>query len=246
VQALAEWLVGATETDSRDSADSDVAESSKQVADLTRQEEIKLVQRLFLTSASDAPRAVLFAGVEDDNGCAHVCLRVSETLARLTHRSVCVVDADVRAPKLHGLVGRARDLVGAGVGEGLAASMTSPVATSAFARPLAPDNLWLVSAETATEVDPFENVDRMRACLQELGARFEHVVISTSTIDFGAESMALSRFVDGVVLVLKAHVTRREIVRNVLARLEDLHIPLLGVVLNDRTFPIPEAVYKLI
>jgi hypothetical protein len=29
-------------------------------------------------------------------------------------------------------------------------------------------------------------------------------------------------------------------------RLEDLNIPLLGVVLNNRTFPIPEPLYRLL
>jgi Mrp family chromosome partitioning ATPase len=49
-----------------------------------------------------------------------------------------------------------------------------------------------------------------------------------------------------VLLVLEANRTRREIVRSVKARLEDLDVPLLGIVLTNRTFPIPAAVYRLL
>ena len=46
--------------------------------------------------------------------------------------------------------------------------------------------------------------------------------------------------------VLAAHVTRRGMVRNIRDHLDDLNIPLLGLILNDRTFPIPKAVYRLL
>lgn len=219
--------------------DGNRAEPAKPLAELVRHEEAKLVQRVFLSPASDAPRTVLFAGVDHDNGSAHVCLRVGHALTRLTPRSVCVVDADLRAPKL-------QTLVGADAGEGLAEAIAHPEAASSFARRLAPENLWLVAAGSANELDSLVSVDRMSACLTTLATRFEHVVINAPAIDLWAESMAVSRLVDGVVLVLRAHVTRREIVRHVMARLEDFDTPLLGIVLNDRTFPIPEAVYRLI
>ena len=88
-------------------------------------------------------------------------------------------------------------------------------------------------------------IDRIGSAFERSSAR---VTITSSSarrpIDLWAESLAVSRFVDGVILVLQAHVTRREIVRNVTAYLEDLNTPLLGVVLNDRTLPIPEPLYR--
>ena len=50
---------------------------------------------------------------------------------------MCVVDADLRAPKLH-------TLVGADVHAGLADAMAETGAASSFARRLSPDNLWLL------------------------------------------------------------------------------------------------------
>src|SRR5919106_474544 len=68
--------------------------SRADLEELIRQEEIKLVQRIFLAPGLKR-RVVLFAGVERDNGCARICIRAGQTLARLTPQSVCVVDANV-------------------------------------------------------------------------------------------------------------------------------------------------------
>lgn len=210
------------------------------LADLLRQEEIKLVQRVFLTADLTARRAVLFAGVERENGCAGVCLRAGETLARLEPHPVCVVDANLRAPALPGAGDRAN-------GHGLAAALahTGPVVT--FACRTTPDNLWLMpSGSASSDPDLLLTPDRVRPRMQELSGAFDRVLVIAPPINLYAESLALSQLVDGVVLVLEAHTTRREIVRDVKTRLEALDVPLLGVVLNNRTFPIPDPVYRLL
>jgi Mrp family chromosome partitioning ATPase len=74
--------------------------------------------------------------------------------------------------------------------------------------------------------------------LQELGARFNYLIVNGPPMDLCADSLALSQFVDGVLLVLEANITRRDIVRRMKTRLEDLNVPL--------TFPIPETVYRLL
>lgn len=208
--------------------------------ELARQEQVKLVQRVFFAQSSRARRAVLFAGVERDNGCAQICLHAGHTLAQLTSQSVCVVDANFRSPVLH-------QLVGADNREGLAAAVEQPDSVSTFARRLQPANLWLLpSGAPASDLDLLLTAERARPCLKALVALFNRILIYAPPINLYAESLALSQFVDGVVLVLAANATRREIVRKIRDHLDDLNIPLLGLVLNDRTFPIPKAVYRLL
>ena len=59
-----------------------------------------------------------------------------------------------------------------------------------------------------------------------------------------ADGLILSRLVDGVVLVLEANGTRREAALRVTDSLRKSKIPVLGAVLNNRTFPIPATLYK--
>lgn len=209
--------------------------------EVARREEIQLVRRVFFPPGLKARRTVLFAGVEGENGCAGVCVRAGQTLARLAPQSVCVVDANVRRPVLHRLVGGDNH-------DGFATAVGRPGAAAMFARRWAPENMWLLpsGSSSPSDVDSLLTVERARACLLELAAQFDRLVVNAPPINLYAESLALSQLVDGVVLVLEANVTRREIVRNMKTRLEDLDVPLLGIVLNDRTFPIPNALYRLL
>jgi Mrp family chromosome partitioning ATPase len=206
--------------------------------ELTRQEEIKLVHRLFLQSGSDPRRIVLFTGVERDNGCAAICARAGKTLAALEPGSVCVVDANLRLPVLHQHVGGTNQ-------HGFATTVEQSGSASLFAQRLSPDNLWLLSAgSSGSDPERLLTVDRVAPRMRELGGSFEYVLLYAPPINLYAESLALSRFVDGVVLVVEANTTRRETVRDMKTRLELLNVPVLGIVLNDRTFPIPETVYR--
>jgi protein-tyrosine kinase len=49
---------------------------------------------------------------------------------------------------------------------------------------------------------------------------------------------------DGVILVVEANSTRREMARTAKETFDDANVKLLGAILNNRTFPIPEALYR--
>jgi Mrp family chromosome partitioning ATPase len=211
-------------------------EGRAESVEVARQEAIKLVQRVFLSSSPR--RTVLFAGVEGENGCAGVCLRAGEMLARLQPPSVCVVDANLRTPP-------SQRAFGTDDQEGLAAAVVRSNGASGFARRATPDNLWLLpSGSASSDPDLLLTPDRVRLQIEELRGSFDHLVINAPPINLYAESLALSQFVDGVVLVLEAHSTRREIVWRVKTWLDDLNLPLVGIVLNSRTLPIPDIVYR--
>jgi len=56
----------------------------------------------------------------------------------------------------------------------------------------------------------------------------------------------LGRNAEGVVLVLRANASRRETARKAVHDLETAQVRVLGAVLNHRTFPVPERIYKKI
>ena len=211
---------------------------------LAADETLRLVYKLFVTPDDRKRHVVLFAGVERDNGCAGICLRAAKTLAAMQPGLVCVVDANVRSPQLH-------ELVGTDSRYGLANTGGFPQASvTAFARPLAIDDstsVWVLPAGSS-EFDPATLLTpgRVRSRLTEMRARFDHILISAPPADLHAESLALARAADGVVLVVSANVTRRDAVVRVKSRLDALGVPTLGIVLNDRTYPIPQSVYRLI
>jgi Mrp family chromosome partitioning ATPase len=211
---------------------------------LADDETLRLVYKLFATPGDRKRRVVLFAGVERDNGCAGVCLRAAKALAALQPGLVCLVDANLRSPWVH-------ELVGADCRYGLAsAGGFGHASVTAFARPLGADvtnNLWVLPAGSSeSDATTLMMSARVRPRLQELCTRFEHILVCAPPADLYADSVALGPAVDGVVLVVSANVTRRDVIARVKSRFDDLRVPVLGVVLTDRTYPIPQPVYRLV
>jgi Mrp family chromosome partitioning ATPase len=205
---------------------------------ITNAEEIKLVQRLFLMPDSDERRLVLFASVDAAHASSSICARAGEVLASHTKASVCLVDADFSSPSLHWYFG-VKDA------PGLFNALEGGHSLGKFAQPLPGNNLWLIPCGSpVTNLNGFLDSAAFRSRVQELRAGFEYVFIRTPPLAFYPEAVLLAPSTDGVVLVIEANTTRRQAASKVKSSLEAVEGRLLGVVLNNRTFPIPEFLYR--
>lgn len=199
------------------------------------QEEIsRLVQRLF--RVPNAPRSVLFAGIEAGDGCSSICAAAAENLATTAPVTVCLVDGNLRSPSIHKLFEIDNSV-------GLSQAVAQQGAIQNFTRRVAGTNLWLLPAG-AGSTNALAGSEAMRARLAELRETFDHVLIDSPAIGRYPDAMAMGRMVDGLLLVLQSNATRRETARNVIDSMRSANVNLLGAVLNKRTFPIPQNLYE--
>jgi capsular exopolysaccharide synthesis family protein len=205
---------------------------------LTQAEESKLVQRVFLLPGPDAPRRVVFTGVGRGNGCTWICARAGITLARQVAGSVCVVDANLRSPSLH----HHFDLVN---NQGLSGALLHTDPLQDYVRQLAGSNLWVLTSGPLPS-DPYALLatESLRLRMAEMRAMFDYVLIDAPPVNLFNEAALLGQLVDGVVLVMEANSTRREAARKAKERLEAAKSHVLAAVLNNRTFPIPDGIYR--
>jgi len=195
---------------------------------------LKLVHVLFLSSAN-APHHVMFCGVDTDDGSGSVCASAARTLASEVSSHVCLVDASGFGSSLQRLLEPDGSF---------APPSTSLVQHSSIARQIA-RNLWLVPAERLTSAGVSKcGAEQICSRLLDLRREFGYLLVDAPPL--GADMMAsvLGRVTDGVVLVLEANGTRRATARRAKETLEAANIPLLGAVLNNREFPIPEKLYR--
>jgi capsular exopolysaccharide synthesis family protein len=215
-----------------------IAEILADVPTTIRDESLKLVQRLFLTSEQTPPKAVVFAAIDSGNGCTRLCSITARLLAENVSGSVCLVDGNFRTPSLPSLFGVENH-------HGLSDCLRHKGAIREFAKEVGRDNLWLLSSGSrGTDCLSLLNCDRMRERIAELRSAFDYVLIDAPPLNSYADAMVFGRLADGVVLVLEANATRREAAVRVTESLQATRIPVLGAVLNKRTFPIPSALYK--
>jgi protein-tyrosine kinase len=204
-------------------------------------EVLKLVQRVFILPRSGTtPSAVAFCGVNRGAGCTWLCARAGEALAAQVSGSVCLLDANLRAPSLH-------SQFGVEVGTGFADFMRTSKPAYDFARRMPALNLWLI---TAGAVGGKPNgalcPSSLRSRFAELRNEFDFVLVDTPAVDFYADALLLGQLTDGIILVVGSNSTRRETALDVKKNFQAAQVPLLGAVLNKRMYPIPEAIYRKI
>jgi Mrp family chromosome partitioning ATPase len=197
-----------------------------------------LVQRVFLGNGAQAPRMVGFAAVETQAGCSWVCAHVSKILAAHVAGSVCAVDANLRTPALHTHFAVTNP---AGLSDALLHA--EPLAKSAH--PLFGKKLWLVSAGSrSSALDGSVISERMRSQIAGLRNDFDYVLLDLPPLNRYADAIALGGICDGLILVLRANASRRDTATKALADLKTANVNVLGVTLNQRTFSIPDAIYR--
>jgi len=73
---------------------------------------------------------------------------------------------------------------------------------------------------------------------------FTVILIDAPPINTHADAALLGSMADGVVMILQANQTRREAAERAKEILDAGGVRVLGAVLNKRTFPIPEFLYR--
>ena len=238
LQEMLDPGVSPTEPRSIPVADEGPSTPALDVAGTVREEIAKLVLNVFLLPGRLGPRQVVFTGLEAGTGCSWMCARVGEVLASQTSGSVCVVDCNLRSPGLHHQFEISNHF-------GLSDALCQSGPMHQYARQLSRKNLWLVSCGSTIE-NWKEQVtsESLRLRLTELQAQFDYVLMDVASVNTCHDCIVLGKSSDGVVLVLKANSTRREAAQRALKELKAANVPVLGAVLNQRTFPIPNRIYN--
>jgi receptor protein-tyrosine kinase len=205
---------------------------------LVGEEALRLVQRVFLLHAQEPPHMVAFAGIDHGSGCSRICVRVAETLAKNVRGTVCLVEANLRSPALPEMFGTTNH-------HGLTDALLQAGPIRSFAKLVRGDNLWLLSSGAlAADSASLLNSELLKARFAELRREFSFVLIDAPPLTPYSDAIGLGQLSDGLVLVLEANSTLREAALKVAECLHAAQIRVLGAVLNKRTFPIPESLYR--
>ena len=193
-----------------------------------------LVRQIFFSNVAQPVRQVLFTAVEARTDVTQLCRQVGEALALEVKGSVAVLTRDV--PILeesgHEQPGMARPRSGE----------PNPMSLKDAARRIK-GNLWhLTEVSRAPNRGPANGALYSKLC--ELRAEFEYSIVEGPPAGLSSEAAALGQLTDGIVLVLAAHKTRRAAARKIKETLEGAGTRILGIVLSERTFPIPAALYR--
>ncbi len=185
-------------------------------------------------------RVLLFASAVSGEGTSTVAREFASTVAERGESSTLLIDANLRRPSVHEVFRVRRDpgltdhiLGGADLEDCLRDSGTPRLSILPSGRP--------VIAPPRVAGD-----ERIGTLLSGFRGRFRFVVIDAPPILAYSESIQLSGHCDGVVVVVRAGHTRRQLPARALDLLDEAGASTLGTVLNRRRFYIPQFVYDRI
>ncbi len=196
-------------------------EQNSSIAESYRQ----LRTALMLSSADHAPRTLLFTSSQPAEGKTTTSVNTAISLAQ-TGSAVLIIDADLRRPRVHKVFGLKNHagLSNFLAGEGDLAELIQVAMPNLFVLPVGP-----------LPPNPAELLGsaKMKQAVETLSANFDYVIIDSPPVSSFADSLILSALVDGVIIVVKAGMTPREMAQRTKAHLQSVGAKILGVVVNQ-------------
>jgi capsular exopolysaccharide synthesis family protein len=182
--------------------------------------------RILHGDSGSAVSVVLVTSPAPRDGKSLTVANLGLVMAQDFQRRVCIVDANLRHPQLHRLVGVPDT-------PGLSDVLAGRVPLDAAFIAIEEHHLTVLPAGTAP-AHPAELLGTltMRRVLDALRGRFDFVLIDAPAAVPLADVGILQHLVDSVILVVRASVTTKPAIHDTVALLDSNR--LLGVVLNDR------------
>ena len=180
---------------------------------------------ILFSSAESPPQVILMTSPGPGEGKSITVANLAITMAQSGSR-VILIDCDLRRPKIHSLFGTARDrgitnlLVGSDSTETTVVHTQIPNLDVLPSGPLPPNPSEMLGSK------------RMENLVQELRKQYTRILLDSPPITAVTDAMILSKYVDGVILVIRAGQTVREVAKNALNQLQTVGAHVLGAVLN--------------
>jgi protein-tyrosine kinase len=183
-----------------------------------------------LTQSAQSPRVILITSPGHHDGKTVTSLNLALTLAQEFQRRVLVIDADLRRPSVH-------QLLGLPPGPGLVDLLTGRVPLADALVELPDYHLTVLRAGSSYD-HPAEMLGSapMRRLMDTLRTEFDRIVIDTAPA-IVADPGAVAALADGLVLVVRAGVTTKPAIARAVSSLGAAR--LLGMVFNESPAPQP-------
>ena len=180
---------------------------------------------ILFSQPESSPQTLMFTSAMESEGKTTSALNTAIVFAKLGAR-VLVVDADLRRATCH-----KRLQVGNQVG--LAEVLTGQRDFDDVTRKMGAHNVHLLSAGRLPP-NPTELLGSraMAHLIEQAQQKFDYIIIDSPPVMAVNDAVVISPMVDGVVMVVKAHATPRQILKRAEARLLQARAKILGVLLN--------------
>ena len=183
-----------------------------------------LRSRLYHVREKMPLKKLLVTSALPKEGKSFTSANLAQVMVRQHGRRALLIDADLRGPRLH-------QMLGAPAGPGLAEYLTGKADEASVMQRGPMEGLFFIPSGEGIE-DPAELVasGKLKVLLQRLEPLFDWIIIDSPPVIPVSDASVLSKVCDGVLMVVRSNSTPSDLARK--ARSEFPDQMLIGVVLN--------------
>jgi polysaccharide biosynthesis transport protein len=177
-------------------------------------------------STKQKPRVILVSSVSTGEGKSRVALLLSAVAAMLSRRTL-VIDADLRNPVQH-------ELLNLPAQPGLTEVADKSISLAQAVQPTDVENLFfLAHGQLLSRPSTLSESDSLKTILENAYADYDLIILDSPPASVCADAAALSRFSDGLVVVVRPNYTPRNLALQVVSELRKSDAPVVGTVMNE-------------
>jgi capsular polysaccharide biosynthesis protein len=192
-------------------------------------------QVLFLAKDRNL-KTLVFTAPEAGADTGNIVVNIGRALAQMGHHKVLVIDANFGQLAF-------KKFLNLPTGPGLVDVIEEKVTFEKSVQSIDKNLAVLSSGESRLNPITVVNSGRMNEFLSEVAQKYDLVIISAPDLTH-RDSIMLSLHADGVVLTVDEGKTRKQSAKAATTQLIEKKANILGVILNNRSFVIPKAIYN--
>lgn len=196
-----------------------------------------LGDQIYLLLQDKNAKTVMFSGAVEHEGVSAILANLASYFSHAGARKVLVIDTNLRKPSLHTAFKVPQ-------ADGLTEIIEGKINLDKGTKKLS-DNLYLISSgkislNPATLLNSHAMIDILKTAKE----RYDIILLDSPAAVVSRDAFILSQRVDTVVISVNEGKTRRPVVKAVIDAFTRSKADIMGVVLNNRTFPIPQRLYN--
>lgn len=210
----------------------------------------ELSDKLYLTMKKESMQSVLVTSAFQGEGTENLTANMARTFSEIHNRKVLIIDANVRQPVMHKAFNTEET-------PGLAEVLESKIFLGDAVKKVTPprkrgkrssgeeSQMFLLPAGR-TKVNPITLLDSstMKEVLEKSKEKYDFVFVTPSNLKDHKDGLALAEYTDSASIVIDCGKSRRLAVKSVIEPLKEKNVKILGAILNNRKFAIPNFIYN--
>ncbi|MCK5306104.1 MAG: CpsD/CapB family tyrosine-protein kinase [Candidatus Omnitrophica bacterium] len=193
-----------------------------------------------LKNASEKLNAKVIAIVSSslNEGKSITAVNLSVIMAADFGKKVLLLDCNLRSPRID-------ELLNINAQGGLSEILSDNLTSKAAVKPTGINNLFVITAgkEAGSPVELLHS-QKLPRLLKELRAEYDYIIIDTAAVIPYSDFKVMAPWIDAAALVVRVHKTSREVITRAEAMLKELRINVLGFMLTDVEYYIPDFIYR--